>query len=1310
MSVSMCGCGQCSAMWMGAGGSQTGTITIVNSSPPPVSPPPLYPAQPATAVFSTFSSNTYVRGLQFGTQWSGGDIRYTFPTSLSNYESNYGDPAALGGASTATGTQMAAVRDILGSDTGSPSAYFRYGSFASIVSTNIYELSTTSGVNGAEIRIANTTNAQTAYAYYPSTNPAGGDVWIGSNYTASLQSPILGSYGWMTHVHELGHAMGLKHAHEASPYNSTIVPSDRDGMEFTVMSYRSYIGQPIQGYANETYGFAQTLMMYDIAALQFIYGADFSTNSTATTYTWNPLTGAMSLNGVSQGTPGANRIFLTTWDGGGTDTYDLSNYSTNLSIDLTPGGWSTFSQSQLASLDVFNGTGSKARGNVYNALLHNNDARSYIENAIGGTGNDVIVGNDIANVLSGGSGADTLLGGAGADTLDGGLGTDTLVGGVGDDIYVVDTSDSITELVNEGVDLVRSSSASFSLSANVENLTLVAGSAAVSGTGNGLDNVIIGNERDNNLNGGAGADTMSGGSGNDTYDVDNVGDIVTELSGGGLDSVVARLNWTLSANVENLTMFGAATVGTGNDLNNVISGNTSDDTLTGLGGNDILRGNAGNDTMIGDVGNDTYAVGSIGDVIVELVGEGTDTVETSISYVLGDHLENLTLFGFGDGLSIDGTGNSLANVITGDSGNNRLDGGLGADALAGGAGNDTYVVDNIGDTVTELSNAGTDLVHSSLSFTLGANFENLTLVSGAGSIDGTGNSLANVIAGNEGNNRLDGGTGIDTLIGGAGNDVYVVDNLGDTVTEQSSEGTDLVQSSVTFTLGANVENLTMMSSGGSIAGTGNALANVLLGNQGHNTLSGLGGNDTLNGGAGNDVLDGGAGFDTAVFAGLRSDYQVIWDYDVVKLVRSGETDALYNVEQVSFSDGLASIDSFGPAPTVVETAGATQLVNLGVRSYLLDSGGAGPSLKYQGAPVVAGQFGAAWTAIGAEQVTGGYQIAFKNGTQDQYAVWNVDGNGNMLDMPAGALSGASTTLQLLETTFQQDLNGNGQIGLVPVTIESFGSTRLVQLGSQFFLQDSGGAGPSLKYQGAAVVAGQFGAAWAAIGAEQVGGGYQVVFKNGSADQYVAWNLDSNGNYASSVTGMVAGSDTTLQTLETTFQQDLNGNGQTGLVPVTIESFGSTRLVQLGSQFFLQDSGGAGPSLKHQGAVAVAGQFGAAWAAIGAEQVGGGYQVVFKNGSADQYVVWNVDSNGNMLDMPAGVLSGASTTLRALETTFQQDLNGSGQIGANGYLAVDQLVQAIAGFAPTPSSQTAVSSDVPDSLVLPLVSNWTQPQG
>jgi 20S proteasome alpha/beta subunit len=188
--------------------------------------------------------------------------------------------------------------------------------------------------------------------------------------------------------------------------------------------------------------------------------------------------------------------------------------------------------------------------------------------------------------------------------------------------------------------------------------------------------------------------------------------------------------------------------------------------------------------------------------------------------------------------------------------------------------------------------------------------------------------------------------------------------------------------------------------------------------------------------------------------------------------------------------------------------------------------------------VVEGQFGA-WTAIGAEQTASGYQVVFKNGAADQYTVWNLDDNGNYVGSATGVLSGSDMALQFLENTFQQDLNGNGQVGPVTTTIESLGVTHLDQVGDQFFLRDSGGAGPSLKYQGAVLVEGQV---WNPIGAEQTASGYQIAFKNGAADQYTVWNLDGNGNHVSSATGVVTGSDMSLQVLENPFHQDLNQDG------------------------------------------------------------------------------------------------------------------------------------------------------------------------
>jgi Ca2+-binding RTX toxin-like protein len=285
--------------------------------------------------------------------------------------------------------------------------------------------------------------------------------------------------------------------------------------------------------------------------------------------------------------------------------------------------------------------------------------------------------------------------------------------------------------------------------------------------------------------------------------------------------------------------------------------------ITGTPGADILIGTAGADTLIGGMGNDTYRVNNTGDVVTENANEGTDTVQSSLTWTLGANLENLTLTGTS---AIDGTGNSANNILIGNSGANTLNGGAGADTMKGGLGNDVYQVDNAGDTVTENANEGTDTVQSAVTYTLGANVENLTLT-GTAAINGTGNSANNILIGNSGANTLNGGAGADTMKGGLGNDVYQVDSAGDTVAENANEGTDTVQSAVTYTLGANVENLTLTGTT-SINGTGNSANNMLTGNAGANTLVGLDGNDILDGGAGADTLIGGMGNDTYVVDNL----------------------------------------------------------------------------------------------------------------------------------------------------------------------------------------------------------------------------------------------------------------------------------------------------------------------------------------------------------------------------------------------------------------------------------------------------------
>ncbi|MBS9394218.1 MAG: hypothetical protein HEQ29_14105 [Dolichospermum sp. LBC05a] len=425
------------------------------------------------------------------------------------------------------------------------------------------------------------------------------------------------------------------------------------------------------------------------------------------------------------------------------------------------------------------------------------------------------------------------------------------------------------------------------LTINVNNLNEILGTTGnnnLVGTAN--NDYIDGKAGNDTLNGGAGVDILIGGTGNDIYVVDSITDTITENANEGTDSIQSSVTFTLAtlSNIENLTLTGTTAInGTGNDGNNVITGNTGNNILTGGLGNDTLNGGLGTDTLIGATGNDIYVVDSTTDTITENANEGTDSIQSSVTFTLAtlSNIENLTLTGT---TAINGTGNDGNNVITGNTGNNiltgglgndTLNGGLGTDTLIGATGNDIYVVDSTTDTITENANEGTDSIQSSVTFTLAtlSNIENLTLT-GTTAINGTGNDGNNVITGNTGNNiltgglgndTLNGGLGTDTLIGATGNDIYVVDSTTDTITENANEGTDSIQSSVTFTLAtlSNIENLTLTGTT-AINGTGNDGNNVITGNTGNNILTGGLGNDTLNGGLGTDTLIGATGNDIYV--------------------------------------------------------------------------------------------------------------------------------------------------------------------------------------------------------------------------------------------------------------------------------------------------------------------------------------------------------------------------------------------------------------------------------------------------------------
>ena len=435
--------------------------------------------------------------------------------------------------------------------------------------------------------------------------------------------------------------------------------------------------------------------------------------------------------------------------------------------------------------------------------------------------NDNVIGTAFDDILNkegdplsypGTGGDDTVNGLGGNDLIYGGNGYDNLLGGTGDDKLFGGADD--------------------------DNLYGETGHDQLFG-GAGTD-VLIGYHGNDLLDGGTGADTMYGGDNSDLYIVDNVGDRVVEnrddaLS--GTDTVQSSVGYTLGFGLENLTLTGTANLrGIGNAKNNQLVGNSGRNYLDGQAGNDTLVGNDGNDSlnagtgadyMDGGTGDDLYTVDHVGDVVKEATNDalgGVDLVNAYINYTLGFGLEKLYLQGTA---SLTGTGNGNNNLLYGNFGDNTLSGLAGTDTLYGDLGTDTLY-----------GGEGNDILQ--------------------------GDADNDALYGGEGNDLLNGGTGADVMDGGSGNDIYVVDSLidqaNDSLGGQDDGGIDLVQASVTHTLGVRIEQLTLTGTA-AINGTGNGLNNTLTGNSANNVLSGLDGNDILIGGAGNDTINGGNGND-----------------------------------------------------------------------------------------------------------------------------------------------------------------------------------------------------------------------------------------------------------------------------------------------------------------------------------------------------------------------------------------------------------------------------------------------------------------
>jgi serralysin len=363
-----------------------------------------------TNVFS--SGSVFVDGVLSGFAWSQKSIEYAFPNSAKSYSYNgYPDHGFNSISAAQRDMAMFALDRSFGNAANDG---FSVEGF-----TNL-EVSKGSD-KSAEIRLAETNyQTPTAWGFYPANESRGGDVWFGVQ--ESYRNPVAGTFAAATMLHEIGHALGLKHGHQPEG-NFGAIPFDWNSQEYSLMTYTNYIGDTGSAASYEHFGAPQTYMMADIAALQHMYGADYSTNSGRTVYSWKPTGGETYVNGKVAIDPGGNRIFATIWDGGGEDTYDLSAYKSNQLIDLAPGSFSKFSNSQLSDLGGGPNNG-HARGNIFNAMIYNNDRRSLIENAKGGSGNDTISGNTGENRLYGNGGSDTLYGLPGEDTLIGGGGAD----------------------------------------------------------------------------------------------------------------------------------------------------------------------------------------------------------------------------------------------------------------------------------------------------------------------------------------------------------------------------------------------------------------------------------------------------------------------------------------------------------------------------------------------------------------------------------------------------------------------------------------------------------------------------------------------------------------------------------------------------------------------------------------------------------------------------------------------------------------------------------------------------------------------
>ena len=815
-----------------------------------------------------FSGDRNVDATLIGSRWTLSELTYSFPESADEYGPDYGAPGLSNTQIPFTEAQQAAARE-------------GFRQISSFTNMTFREVDGSEGGEQPVLRLSQSLGVGSALGFFPAEADTAGDIFFGRSSQPFYDTPQPGNWGFSTQLHEIGHAMGLKHGQDdytnddlsgfldaPSPRpGSQALTADRDGQAYSLMTYRSNPGADLS-FSGDGENQAQTYMQYDIAALQFMYGANYEFRSTGNVYGWNPTTGAMSVDGVEEGLATSNTIFETVWDGGGVDTFDLSNHATNMTLDLRPGAFSLFSEDQLANHRAFQGEVALAPGNVANALLFQGDVRSLIENATGGSGNDRIIGNQVANVL---------IGNAGDDSLDGGAGSDVLDGGAGNDTALFTGADAVTVTLNNGAaDILVRVGADTDTLRGIENVT--GGSGDDTLTGDDGNNVLDGGARGNDvLDGGAGNDRLIGSrftlSSVEKLDVDkprttaNI-DMASAIGLTGAFDIQPKATVADSTTIPHATV-NAVAAGGGYEYYrvDVAAGERAVfdiDTPTGrldtvlrlvdAAGNLLVENDTGFSGDAGGSGNDdaqiSYTFAAAGTYYVRVGAWVSDAPLVSRPLNAGEtYTLNVSL----TGQAVDYVAEEVGSAtLRGGLGDDFLQGTVGDDVIDGGAGVDTAsFVTAFGGVSLSLATQGAAQATGGAGSDLVTNVENLIGSRFADRL--TGDGAANVIDGGDRADVLDGGAGIDTLSYASATRGVAVSLARTDAQETGGSGADAV---------VNFENL-----------TGSAFDDRLSGDTSVNTILGGAGDDVLDGNAtggaqaGLDLLDGGDGTDVASFGG-----------------------------------------------------------------------------------------------------------------------------------------------------------------------------------------------------------------------------------------------------------------------------------------------------------------------------------------------------------------------------------------------------------------------------------------------------------